>query len=86
MVMYNMAMTALTMNIESEVFWEALFKKLDQENLYRYITLFESAKLLNALLNHPVYRDHSLTKKLITVVHQQKSFYLNYAETRKLMR
>ena len=45
---------------------------------YLDIRLEQSAELLNKLLDHPVYKDHSLTKKLITVIHQQKEFYLSF--------
>ena len=66
------------MKVENEVLWEALLKKLDEENIYRYFTLPMTTDVLNALLDHPVYKDHSLTRKLITVIYQQKNYYLNY--------
>ena len=74
------------MKIENGALWEALLKKLDEENIYRYFTLNRTAYALNALLDHPVYKDHSLTRKLMTVVYQQKNYYLSSSATRQLVR
>jgi RecJ-like exonuclease len=79
-------MTVLHNGIESEIFWEAIMKKMDGENIYRYLPLNETALLLNALLQHPVYQNHSLTKKLIQVVYQQKKYYLAFPDTRNIIR
>ena len=84
--LYEILMTALKMKIDNDALWGAMLKKLDEENIYRYFTLNKTAEALNALLDHPVYKDHSLTRKLITVVHQQKNYYLNYSATRQMVR
>ena len=36
-VLLEMMMTYLKLNVESEALWNAMIKKLDEENIYRYI-------------------------------------------------
>ena len=77
--MYTMMMTMLQLQIENKELWNALVNKLDNENCYRYISLHYTAHLLNELLSHPEHSQLSLTRKLIGVVHQQKSWFAHNA-------
>ena len=42
-VLLEMMLTYLKLNIESEELWNAMIKKLDEENIYRYIPHLELA-------------------------------------------
>jgi len=83
--MYTMAMTMLELHIENKDLWNALLNKLDNENCYKYIPLYETSLLLNQLLNNPEHSQLSLTRKLIGVVHQQKQYYNYFNGTRPII-
>ena len=78
-------MTMLELEIDNTQLWTAILNKLDEENIFRYIPLHESSQLLQKLLDNPSMRDHSLTRKLITVIHQQKLFYLAHDESKPII-
>ena len=42
-VLLEMMLTYLKLNVESEELWNAMIKKLDEENIYRYIPHLELA-------------------------------------------
>lgn len=85
LVFHEMAMTMLELEIDNTDLWTAILQKLDDENVYRYIPLLESSQLLQKLLDNPSMRDHSLTKKLIGVIFQQKEFYLGCSSARPVL-
>lgn len=83
--MWQMAMTMLALKIDNQPLWDALLKKLDTENCYRYIPLYETSLLLNRLLDKEEYSKLGLTRKLIGVVHQQKQYYEHWTLTKPVI-
>lgn len=46
----QIAICAAQLNIQSEKLWEVIFKKLDSENIYKYLNHTQVVLLLNALV------------------------------------
>ena len=74
----EIAICAAKLNLQSESLWEAIFKKLDTQNIYKYMTNHQIAELLSAIVNQGTYINHPLVAKLSGVVAQQKAFYQNF--------
>jgi hypothetical protein len=60
--------------------------KLDQGNIYRYLSLEQTARLLNALAVQEKFVNHPLITKLSNVVAQQKAYYNNFPALLNLVR
>jgi hypothetical protein len=54
--------------------------KLDQGNVYRYLTLQQTAMLLHALVQQGKFINHPLIVKLSNVVAQQKAYYITFPQ------
>ena len=50
-------------------------KKLDEENIYRYLDLEETAALYVTLSKHQRFVNHSLFNKIQKVIYEQKKYY-----------
>ena len=59
---------------------QVVVAKLDEENIYRYANLGETAALYNALSQHPRFIGSSLLDKLQQVIYQQKNYYAAHPE------
>ncbi len=82
----QIAICAAKLNLQSEKLWEAILRKLDAENIYRYLNHTQVALLLNALVEQGTYINHPLVAKLSGVVTQQKAYYQNFPELLALIR
>lgn len=71
----SIATCAALLNVQHDKFWESVFNKLDNQNIYKYLTLRQTVDLLNALVEQGIYINHPLIAKLSGVVAQQKSYY-----------
>ena len=61
-------------------------KKLDNENIYRYLNLEQTADLLNALVTNGTYIKHPLVSKLLNVVTMQAAYYSNFPHLMAMIR
>jgi hypothetical protein len=61
-------------------------KKLDEEQIYRYLDLRETAALFLSLSKHKRYLNHSLFNKIQKVIYQQKAYYSNYPDLLEAIR
>jgi hypothetical protein len=82
----QIALCSAKLNVEHEKLWEAIFAKLDGQNIYKYLTLEQTVRLLNALVEQGTFINHPLVAKLSTVVATQKAYYSNFPELLKLIR
>ena len=52
--------------------------KLDQGNVYRYLTLKQTVLVLHAFVQQGKFVNHPLIAKLSNVIAQQKAYYNNF--------
>lgn len=72
---------ALTVrNIDSPELEHQVVKKLDEENIYRYLDLKQTVKVFLALSKHKRFINHSLFVKLQKVIYEQKNYYSHFPE------
>jgi len=82
----QIAICAARLNIQSEKLWEAIFKKLDSENIYKYLNHVQVVNLLASLVDQGTYINHPLIAKLSGVVAQQKAYYQHFPNLLGLIR
>lgn len=82
----QIAICAAKLDLQSEKLWEAILRKLDSENIYRYLNHTQVVLLLNALVEQGTFINHPLVAKLSGVVAQQKAYYVNFPELMSLIR
>lgn len=73
-------------NIPSPELEQLVVKKLDEDNIYRYLDLRETVALFVSLSKLPKYLNSSLFNKLQNVIYQQKAFYAQQPELLKAIR
>lgn len=78
MSLTNIAIATAQMKIDNPALWDCLFKKLDQEGLYRNMSLLHTWQLLDAMIDHGTYSSHPLVAKLQKVIYQQKNYFMSY--------
>lgn len=82
----QIAICAARLNIQSEKLWEAILRKLDTENIYRYLDHVQVVNLLAALVDQGTFINHPLVAKLSGVVAQQKAYYQNFPDLLRLIK
>jgi hypothetical protein len=82
----TIAVHAAKMNLQSEKLWEAIFAKLDGQNVYKYLNHVQIAELLAAIVKQGTYIDHPLVGKLSATIAQQKAHYQHFPALMSLIR
>ena len=82
----SMLLTLLNRNISSPELEQAIVKKLDEENIYRYIDLRGTPAVFLEMAKHPRFHNTSLFKKVQEVIYQQKNYYSHFPEILKVIR
>lgn len=82
----TIAINAAKLNLQSEKLWEAIFAKLDGQNVYKYLNHGQIAELLAAIVNQGTYIDHPLVGKLSATIAQQKAHYQHFPALMSLIR
>ncbi len=82
----TIAVHAAKMNLHSEKLWEAIFAKLDGQNVYKYLNHVQIAELLAAIVKQGTYIDHPLVGKLSATIAQQKAHYQHFPALMSLIR
>jgi hypothetical protein len=65
---------------------QLVVKKLDEDNIYRYVNLRETVALFVSMSKLPRYLNSSLFNKLQNVIYQQKAFYEHHPDLLKAIR
>ena len=73
-------------NINSPELEQAVVKKLDEENIYRYIDYSGTVGVFLALASHKRFHSSSLFKKIQKVIYQQKNYYSHRPELLKAIK
>ena len=82
----SMLLTLTYRNITSPELESLVVKKLDEENIYRYLSLEQTVAAFVALSKHKRYLKHSLFLKLQKVIYQQKAYYSQHPELLKAIK
>lgn len=82
----QIAINSAKLNLQSEKLWEAIFKKLDTENIYTYLNHIQVVHLLEALVEQGTFINHPLIAKLCSVVAQQKAYYSHHPELLRIIK
>ena len=77
-VLGSIAYCSARLNLDHDGLWSIILNKLDQGNIYRYLSLEQTLRLLNALAVQGKFFSHPLITKLSNVVAQQKNYYDNF--------
>jgi len=67
-------------NIPTPELEQLVVKKLDEEQIYRYLDLHETVAVFLSLSKHQRYLNHSLFNKIQKVIYQQKAYYSHYPD------
>ena len=82
----QIATCAARLNIQSEKLWESIFRKLDTENIYHYLSHVQVVHLLAALVDQGTFINHPIVAKLSGVVAQQKAYYQHFPDLLRLIK
>jgi hypothetical protein len=82
----QIAYCAAKLNLQNDKLWEAIFNKLDTQNIYKYLTLPQTINLLNALVEQGTFINHPLVAKLSGVVAHQKAYYQHFPKLLSLIK
>jgi hypothetical protein len=65
-------------NISSPDLEQVVLKKLDEENIFRYLDLTQTAVVFLSLSKHKRFIKHPLFTKLQKVIYEQKAYYSHH--------
>ncbi len=82
----SILLTLTYRGISSPELEQAVVKKLDDENIYKYVNLHETVALFLSLSKVPRFLNSSLFNKLQNVIYQQKAYYAHHPELLKAIR
>ena len=82
----SILLTLTYRGISSPELEQAVVKKLDEENIYKYVNLHETVALFLSLSKVPRFLNSSLFNKLQNVIYQQKAYYAHHPELLKAIR